>query len=867
MQSNGNPQSKPTLRPSDIGRFIKLERCPRSLLFNLLDTDTQKQELGYGDVTFPELQGRNIIEKSSGDAFEDSIVSLFRTTVTDFYDCENVTLGMVAETFPHQTVSELPKTHGLSVNDVNDGNFVYHGVHASDIYLLDVDSLTDNENFAQPMKNGKETTEDEYSTVFYTLITNYTKKLLTSLAENVTTVDVDSEIAFPTPHEQVNSSSSDYRSTGNPIVVFQPALTGDIKSWEVTGNADLILLWPTGCSNADIAEQSEQDAQDLASEQSVSRCSARVLDVKLALEEQTNHQIQASLYKLLLDQIPEFSDACREITTGIITQQSSLSELTRETVPQFDANSKVTDIYNLLRGGGVLDSIYFDKSISTAEYQLNDKCSSCNYNEICYADTIEDAGLELLGIDNGTISTLKQHNIESLHDIASLANPVDEYTHPKKDPQPKKNQSRKQKYNELLSIPSIGKQLPDLIQQAQGLLQKISPNNQHIEPAQNAVHKTNTGYGTLPTTDGVENIDDIHINDGSLIRVYVNVQHDHIRDHIVGIAFTVTAGQADQSITWGKTTETLVDHPIKAHEDEYTLLTDFSTQLITAIGEIANEITVSDEYNHNDPFIHFYTYTENERELLEHRFALYTKDALIDRIKQHKYPRHDKLNVRFDKLTTESSVFDGFELTDDFSRVKALLGMRKGTEQQMVSAVLPDIEQRITLQTPTTGLINVYSQFYPSHDSCVFKHTDWTMKCPTTNETIDLRNVFHHRFFNNAEQYKQDGEHIELLLSDDSNGDVDGFYPHRVRSGAQIPVAYIWSATNRLTEDMIDELDDLEGIPYNPYMTYKTDMGEYDITTEHITALMIRLSECLQHVERGIPHKSLVYPTMIGDYS
>lgn len=833
---------KPRLEPSKIGKFIQFDSCQRQLLFEITEGNKAIQTLGYTADEFPESFGigGGIVERSAGVHFENTITDHIREQVADFYDMEQTTLQMVAEAHPKRTAHVLPfdGENELETEDICAG-FEYYGVDSTDVMLNDIQTLTQHPNSTISADTNADTIET-IETAFFELQQAYTEMLIDDVVNNIHNIPTNEEIEFSTPHSTVYESPTKADERGGPVVIFQPTLAGKLKSWQFSGHADILLLWPT---------QNKEHP-----------CQIRVLDIKLGMDQQTHHQIQTVIYAMLLEQLQPVQNDNIPVEAGVITQESSVRPLTPSAIPKFTQDSRRADVINLVKQNGLLETVY-NKTIDSVPYQLDEKCTSCKYNGTCYAQTIESNGLELLGIDSGTVETLQNNGIQSIDDLATLAKPVDEFTNPKNDTRPDKNPSTIEKYNTLLSVPTIGKQLPELIQRAQGYLQKINPSHQQVTVTSNPAHITNTGYGSLPTTKGVNTQSGSTVVEQSLIKVYINVQHDHIRDHIAGISFHVTASTMSESIDWSTVITTVSHNPIEAHVKEFELLESFSANLMSAIAEIEAEIEFSDTTQQN-PFIHFYTYTQSEAELIERKIALYTSGTPSQQIHTRTYPNHE--------MGGESQITDEmipqFTQSKELSQLRALIGMRLGTDQQILTAVRDDIERRIALQTPTTGLINIYEQFYPDTQADVFKQTDWKITDPQTNEQINLQDVFNHKFFSNGAYYTREDDgtiSINLANTDISNSQVDGWYPYRVRSGAKIPLAYIWAAANELDNTYMQILSDntlaTQLDSFKQYRIPDETEQQHQIKPVHIECLLTKLNKCLRHVEEGIPHKSRIY--------
>lgn len=835
MPSSLSPRDRKQnpLRPSFLNKYVQLDTCPQFYKFKR--QDAAETHLNHDPGDFSEaFHGGNIIERKAGDEFEQDVVEYIRNRVTEFYDLDaDLTLSLVAQTHPEKVSEELPDLHSdlpEQPDVIKSGDFTYCGIAADTINLADADEFIE----TIESQNDEALDDANISGKFHALRACYTKSLLEDLVSNVDAFPTSDVLDVPTPETlPTGQSNAITRSNDDPIVVFQPAFDTTIGVWPFSGDADLVFIWPTTDGRARV----------------------RAVDVKLALEEKANHQIQTVAYTQAISNIDEIPADAVVLEAGVIAQNDSFDPLTPEEIPSFDRESREMDLHRLTKEGGKIDRIHAMEYTDTS-FQLDDKCSSCEFNEACYTMAIENAGLELLGIDRGMQQTLRDEGIEDLNDLAELAKPIDEHVHPDKTDQPAALDQ--QTYNKLAQIPGLGERLPVLIQKAQVLLAELNPDNRRARNSVKPTHLTNTGYGELPADHRIyqkgNSTDDAKAyRNGSMIRVYLNVQHDHIRDSIDALGFYVTAtASTTDPITYAAVDEELPDDRVQAVTAEQSVIETFAAELFDAIDQVAAGIDLSG-YMQNDPFLHFYTYTANEQHVLEERLAKYTTGEItIDS------------TLATTNATHPSPVTVDVDLSQEARALQGLLGKRDGADQPMVSSVAEDIKARMAMPVPTTGLVNIYEKLYSSdQDEQPVPNYEWMYepddpsRLPDGETEADLKKVFGHRVFRNAVPYKRNGDSIRLLHGD--KDDVkDGWYASRVRTAAQLPIAYIWGATGKLEDKWGDgELHD-SGIDVMPFLYHSSDAKETEIAVEDLEHMIEHLCMCLARVEQGIPDRSVI---------
>lgn len=840
MNTNNSLSERPVLQPSTLGKYVGLDTCPQYFKFKVQNEGLD--ELGHDETDFQEaFHGGNVIEKKAGDDFEENVVEVIVEHVSDLYNLEELTLQTVSESLPQKTKQKLEEIgEHISLESIKNGDYTVHSVPADKI------RVSDSKGFVQHVKNKHDIVLDrgDVNNVFFSLGVEYTNALIGAIVTDIDTpggIRSDNVKLPESRGEKQAVNPTDNRAENNPVVLFQPTFATQIGAWRLGGDADLVFIWPS-------ENQSEVEI--------------KVVDVKLAIDEQTNHQIQTVTYSTAISKLSSLTKNSTpvNISAGILTQQAEFMPLTPDATPSFDIDSREADLKRLTKEGGVLDSV-FETAYEDTSYQLDQKCGSCEFNEACYTMAIENNGLELLGIDRGVQRVLINHGVTDLKELAELARPVEEGATPNTHAKPAPERNWTDVYNSLATIPGVGEQLPKLIQKAQALLQNLDPEQSNTRQTRNAPYITNTGYGSLPSDNWINTREDGEnlYCEGSMVRVYVNVQFDHIRDCIDVIAFNVTASASSANdVSHCVIDDELSNDRVDAHHNELALLEEFATNVFDAIEHVSDGIDLT-EYKQEHPFVHFFTYAEKEADVLEEKLALYSKEhiSLTESMQSEYYSNTSQPSCEPEVIELNPS--------NEVLKLRELLGFRAGAEQEMITPVLPDVKKRVAVRQPTLGLINVFDEFYPGPDE-VFKRTDWTYtpkdasRLPANTSNIDLTDMFWYRFFANDVQYENTADGIALLHGDSDGSSPDGWYRSRVRTAAQIPIAYIWGATGKITDQWdLDEISSDGPIAVTPYLYHWVDDEKIEIETGDVEALVTLLCKCLRHVEQGIQYKSSIF--------
>jgi broad-specificity NMP kinase len=588
-------------------------------------------------------------------------------------------------------------------------------------------------------------------------------------------------------NEKILSNIEKSRETDKPILLEQAKLVGEIGPFDIAGDADLIVIWPNEHGIADI----------------------RVFDIKAAWDTKPYHQIQTATYSILLKQLFERNNIEHSVSAGIITRETEFSSVSKEELPSFSVETRESDVFSLLEYDGPMHEALSEEP-GEAPHQFGTHCHDCPNNEACFTHAIETLDLRLLELTRGEQEVFESHGIETLSDLAKMAEPIRD-AKPYEYEYPEIYDEYEDLVADISAVHSVGERLPLLAQKAQSLLGELKPDEDSAHDKPWAPWIVGSGQGALPEDDPhpSTNIEPCTENRGALIRVYLNVQWDYLQDKLSVVAGRVNCANYDGTpLTFSESITEVYDSPEKQEIQESELLESFFDKLFGAI-QTMGSLTGQ----RGDAPVHLYFYTSQER------------DALMDSVKRHS------------GLPEANSVRD-------------LLGLRSGVDQSMVSVLQDEIKDRLALKTVSSGILHVLEQTYPD-DEYRMDWEDWKFET-SDGEKIQLRDAFYHRLFDYSVPFDRTSGGIDLS----PDNDAEGFYAARGRFDAQIPLEYVWACeeVGKLDTDWTDD-NRYKGI-IEKYMWTDTGSKNTRISLNHVTTLAEKLCQAAEHVERGLKYKN-----------
>lgn len=583
-------------------------------------------------------------------------------------------------------------------------------------------------------------------------------------------------------------------SSTSPVLLEQARLRGTIAAFDVFGDADVIMLFPT-----------------------TDGVHAHVIDIKSSWEEKPSQQIQTAIYTTLLERITDSMDCHVTIGAGVYYRETDVSEMSITALPSFERDAREGDVQRLLRENGP-----FVRALTTDfdDLPLPDDDTS-PYSEVFTVEAIEDGGLSILGLSPGEQQKLRQHGVESVSDVAELYQPIEnpkpyEYTDPAPSPR------HRDVIQAISEKTGIAERLSVISQRAQALLGELDPDHSHAHDKPWTPWVQSAGPANLPEDNPPYGAEDIDIRQNSLIRVYVNVQHDHVRDKVVAVSGRVDCGLYNESpLEFSHVVDDLVRDPESWGTFEEQLLDEAMSDMINSVQLMAGMTNQS-----RRAAVHFYMYTESEQEAFEEALSRHAESSSAVR------------------------------------SVRELFDQRAGIDQEMVSTVLPEIENRMAVKQPDHSIGSMVEYLYPNSDDdphAEFSYTDWEMTL-SSGETLNLSDAYRQQTFDSTVPIKYQDGCAEVLTRDGVSKDADEFYPLVPRTGAQIPIEYLWAAKDIdvLTTDWTDAERQVSTI--ERFQWADKEDKQTRLTSGMFAQLSQRFSHCLHHIERSLTYRDASVP-------
>lgn len=650
--------------------------------------------------------------------------------------------------------------------------------------------------------------------------------------------------------KQVANTTDDY-----VVVGFQPPLAGRIGVWNVAGLADIIVIRP------------QRSDEEFGPVDAV----VDVLEVKSTSDERTHHRIQAACYSRLIRSrlaADDDFDGVVAFQGRVVTRKNAIADIGYTNLEGFDLDPIETDIELMLKPGGRLDRALFDVE---GEDDLDDvepvrawemtnrmsrRCAGCEYHDVCYTRAVEEDGLELLGLPEGTQDDLAEEaGIETLSNLGDLFD-YDYFLSPSN----RTNEQVRAVDNATVERVRNEVELKDLprysiaadVFSREGDPEERPAKRQWIPDSGYNLPQGEPEDGPLP--DWL-----IDYPDRSLIRVYLYVQEDGIRDRLNllgGYVINYETGEdrhvsaLTESLPYALGDEDEVDE--QKDEVEQNLIerflrgTDERLGLVDAIRAVAPDPSYLDDYGDqfdHPGFVHLYFYSPSQR------------DALMEAAKRH---------------------FGAGE--GGFEALRTLLGLRTEIEQQdidqeMVSVLQEEFVTRHLLRFLGFGIVQTVEQFerpdpdsgrppeltYRTRGSTTF---DW--EHPVEDETVEipLQHIFDELLFENAVSYAAQ-ERVQFDLDTeielpDIGTSYENQFPFAHRHTDGIPLEYVWAVFDELTPDWVDPeaFDDPAKVDRLREQIHRVrhvnGEGSRDIEGRHLRALAEKLAEAVEHIEASI---------------
>lgn len=364
--------------------------------------------------------------------------------------------------------------------------------------------------------------------------------------------------------------------TGERIALAQPRLSVVLEGWSLTGDIDLLML--------------ERSGNGI-------RCT--LLDMKSSAASKIEHRIQIAIYRAMLDDLLRSAGIqVAEIAMGILYRGPShpeslpeadreLDRLHRETAREFGIANARLDLVRepTLYVDAIADLLFADRSVARrvaekplaeTSFQLTQVCDGCFFNEFCLRQTYESDDLSLLpfvGLD--TKQALARKGVVTTAQLASLMAPAKIEVAGVERMVLTPATAQAETCSELADDRAIAGRLPELVSRARRYRRSLG--DELLERNEIA----GAGYGSLPYS--------AEDHDPSLVRIYVDVQRDHLVDRLYLASALIQANEGGApSSARRRSILKLTTEPPATDDIERALLVDFLSELLIAVNEVAS---------------------------------------------------------------------------------------------------------------------------------------------------------------------------------------------------------------------------------------------------------------------------------------
>ncbi|WP_338726998.1 hypothetical protein [Haladaptatus sp. DJG-WS-42] len=363
-----------------------------------------------------------------------------------------------------------------------------------------------------------------------------------------------------------------------PSVAWQAKLRGRIGVWPVLGKADLVAIIPA----------SPGDAHDVT---------IYILEAKSSVTKRTSHRIQATVYGLLIEQALKGTGIDAEMKGSIVTPENELSTTPLRDLDTFSFSTMASTLEAALSSNGSLTEAIggdYDKM----QRRLAPRCAACPHEQVCLTKELETSGLGLglLQLDEGVQETLIDIGITSLREFADLVdlsgvNRYGEVDTWEDIPFSAGAGGTVDAIRERTNISNIRK----LAVGAARYVDEVDLGNHDHWPG--AIQ--GSGYG-LPADD-LSHIGETQYPPHSLIKVFITVVPDPVRNCVAALAAHITSSEGEESIV--AYPQRLPRNPPQLENQEQALLFRFFKRLGQVIGTLKPDISTETDTRTDGPIL------------------------------------------------------------------------------------------------------------------------------------------------------------------------------------------------------------------------------------------------------------------------
>lgn len=572
-----------------------------------------------------------------------------------------------------------------------------------------------------------------------------------------------------------------------PTILTQARLNGHIGEFDISGDSDLVILFPRENQGVRV----------------------HIIDIKSSWKEKPSQQLQTATYTLIMRNMLEDTDIDYDITGGILYRETRMDEvLDHQETPEFNVETREGDVRRILSEDGPFKRA-FDSDFSDIPLNID---RNSPYSEVTTVEAIENNDLSILGLSPSEKEIFNDVGVNSIEDVAMLYEIVDD-PKPYNYDEPEVNDEMREKVEKLKQKQGLSSKISKISQIAQSLLGEIKPDHKfsHDKPWMPWIQ--GSGDGQLPEDNPPYESSDLDIKRNSMIRVYLDVQYDHVRDEIVAFSGSITSGQYDGSPLEFSHVISNISENSAEWRDKYE-----SELLQDSLSDMFNTIQFfSDFANHGSHSpVHFYLYDQREFEKLY--------EAVNRHQNEHKH----------------------------IKSFRSLMDKRQGIDQKMFSIVEDEIRERFAPKSMDLSAQNILKYTYPSESNAKFEDDDWIVD---EGDKIDLSNAFYQQMFDSTTPIKSSDSKV-LNYNNSNTSEADAFFETVPKSGSNIPIEYLWASEdiNILDKSWTDNSRQKSII--DSYMWVDSDKKQHRISSDLYKHMSKKLTNVLYHIERSIQYRN-----------
>jgi hypothetical protein len=397
---------------------------------------------------------------------------------------------------------------------------------------------------------------------------------LEELRQSVAVLDFSLQRSTSTDNREIIRVAAEL-APGERVVLAQPRLSVVVDGWSIRGDLDLLMV-----------ERHGHGAH------------FTVFDTKSSSSSRIEHRIQIAIYRAMLDNLLRAAGVpATAIDMGILYRGTSHPELLSEDEQETDRRHRdaalvlgienarldliqdatlyLDAVNDLLFAEHAVARMVVRKPLNETNFQLTRICDGCFFNEFCLRRAYETDDLSLLpfvGID--AKQALARKGVVTTASLAALMAPVKTEIAGVERMVLAPAAEHAPVCRELTDDRAIAGRLPELVSRARRYRRALG--DEFVE--RNEIF--GAGYGTLPYSAAD--------HDPNLVRVYIDVQRDHLVDRLYLISALVQGNEQGQPVPERRRLIVkLAEEPPATDEIERALFVEFLGELLHAVTGLA----------------------------------------------------------------------------------------------------------------------------------------------------------------------------------------------------------------------------------------------------------------------------------------